>query len=203
MPLADYCFDFHAGGASLAYLPALIVDRPRSEAQRTVTDRLVEAFRPPRVLYMDMLGEDRLIGAAAGRHGAHFVTGEFGGGASVSAHGVDLVACGLAAMLEAVGIFDSAAARAARGKCGKSRVMSVNGPEHYLFAPSNGLFEPRFALGDEVTAGGLAGFIHDAQSLWEPPQEIRFAGTGTVVCARTHAHVAPGDCLAHLASDAD
>jgi predicted deacylase len=202
MPLADYCFDFHSGGASLSYLPALIVDRPRDEAQHAITERLVEAFRPPRVLFMDMLGEDRLIGAAASRHGVHFVTGEFGGAAGVSADGIELVASGVAAMLEAVGILDSAVAQAARRMCAPSRRMSVNGPEHYLFAPCAGLFEPRFALGDDISAGALAGYIHDPEALWEPPQEIHFAGNGTVVCLRTHARVVPGDCLAHLASDA-
>jgi predicted deacylase len=34
MPIIDYCFDFHAGGTSLNYLPNLILDRPRTDKQR-------------------------------------------------------------------------------------------------------------------------------------------------------------------------
>jgi predicted deacylase len=79
--------------------------------------------------------------------------------------------------------------------------MRVTGPEHYVYAPARGLFEPDFALGDAVRAGQKAGRIHFPEEPDRAPRELEFAGDGMVVCRRTVSLVAPGDCLAHLASD--
>jgi predicted deacylase len=201
MTIADYCFDFHAGGSSLNYLPTLIVDRPTTGAHSAVIDKLIEAFHPPRVLLMDMLGEDRVIAAAAHRHDVVFLTGEFGGGASVDLEGLRIVSTGLAGMLEALGVLSSTEKHEQRGNAAPIRRLSVRGPAHYLFASRSGIFEPRFRLGDDVREGQLAGYIHDPGAPWLAPEEVRFSGTGIVLCIRTFAQVTAGDCLGHLASD--
>lgn len=64
-----------------------------------------------------------------------------------------------------------------------------------------GLFEPGFALGDTVRAGNLAGWIHFPEEPERVPRAPHFAGDGMVVCRRVPSLVAPGNCLAHLASD--
>jgi predicted deacylase len=80
--------------------------------------------------------------------------------------------------------------------------MRVIGAAHYVYAPVRGLFEPAFALGDQVRAGDLAGRVHFPEEPERAPRELAFAGDGMVVCRRVPSLVAPGDCLAHLASDA-
>ncbi len=201
MPMADYCLDFHAGGASLRYLPTLLVERPATETQRRKLGTVVDAFCPPRLLYMDMLGEDRVIAAAALRHDVCFVTGEFGGGATVDLDGLDVLTKGLARVLRAVGVLDDGLEDGTEAATGRTRTLSVKGADHYLFAARPGIFEPTFQLGDEVVAGQLAGYIHDPHAPWQAPEEIRFAGSGLALCIRTQALVVPGDCLGHLASD--
>jgi len=202
LPRVDYCFDFHAGGSSLNYLPTLIVaDRPRTDARRAVIDKLVEAFEPPRVLYMDMLGEDRVISAAAERHDVCFLTGEFGGGASVNIEGLEIVRGGIARMLAALGMLSDAEGYGQRGDRRPIRRLSVKGAGHYIFASRAGIFEPRFKLGDDVREGQVAGHIHDPSAPWQAPEEVRFAGNGSVLCIRTFAQVSGGDCLGHLASE--
>jgi predicted deacylase len=200
LPRADYCFDFHAGGTSLDYLPTLIAQPPRSAKRRALQDRLVAAFQPPRLLYMDMLGEDRTIAAAAERHGVFFMTGEFGGGARVSPEGLDLLVRGLRRMMVAIGVLDGEPADV---PVRPVRTLSVKGAAHYLFASRPGIFEPCFRLGDEARRGRVAGYIHEPLAPWKDPAEIRFAGDGIVLCMRALARVAPGDCLGHLASDVD
>jgi predicted deacylase len=70
-----------------------------------------------------------------------------------------------------------------------------------VFAPCNGIFEPKFKLGDEVKAGQIAGHVHDPIMPWKDPVEVAFKGSGLVLCVRTFALVEAGDCLGHLASD--
>jgi predicted deacylase len=202
LPQADYCFDFHAGGASLNYLPTLIVDASAAEEWGAELERFVAAFQPPRVLYMNMLGEDRVIAAAARRNRVRFVTGEFGGAATVNLDGLAILASGLPQALSAIGILKDINPNARASVCAPIQRLSVKGSAHYVFAPKPGIFEPRFKLGDSVEAGQVAGYIHDPLAPWQAPEEIRFEEQGVALCIRTGALVAAGDCLAHLASDA-
>jgi predicted deacylase len=203
MPLADYCFDFHAGGASLNYLPTLIIDGSEPLARQAALTPLIAAFRPPRLLQMDMLGEDRLIAAAAKRHGVAFLTGEFGGGSTINPDSVDMLRDGIRRMLRAIGILTRAGSTSEVAPLPHTRTLSVKGAADYVFAPRSGIFEPRFRLGDEIEANQLAGYIHDPHAPWRLPEEVRFSGRGLALCIRTYALVSAGDCLAHLASDVD
>jgi predicted deacylase len=199
MKLADYAFDFHSGGSSLDYLPTLFVfggatdDKAKAEIERLVT-----AFNPSHLLVMNMMGEDRVISAAARRSGAVFFTGEFGGGASVNPEGLAMAKAGIAGVLDTLGVLPRSGPAPAPKQV---RRLVVKGPEHYVFAPCNGIFEPKFKLGDEVKAGQIAGHVHDPIMPWKDPVEVAFKGSGLVLCVRTFALVEAGDCLGHLASD--
>jgi predicted deacylase len=196
MPLADVAIDLHAGGSSLNYLPTLFVMRSSDPAKQAEIDRLAQAFAPPRMLVMDMLGEDRTIDQAAARNGVLFLTGEFGGAATVSPEGVAVVRRGLAGVMGALGMAPPPESAGA-----PIRRMEVRGEQHYIFAPRPGIFEPAFRLGDEVKAGQRAGLVHDLHEPWRTPTEVTFQGSGLAICIRTFARVEPGDCLGHLASD--
>lgn len=198
-PLCDVAFDIHAGGASTNYLPTLLAAPPQDAVRRREYRRLVEAIGAPRVLIMDLLGEDRTFGAAAERHGLHFLCGEFGGHATCNVEGLGIVEAGVERLMAAMGMIDFPAAELAPAA---GRLVQVDGRRHYVFAPVGGVFEPAFRLGDTVHAGQAAGWVHDPRRPEQPPCEVRFAGDGFVICTRTLAQVEPGDCLAHLAQDA-
>lgn len=199
MPLADYAIDFHSGGSSLDYLPTLLVfDPPSDTAPKAEVDRLVAAFGAPRLLTMNLMGEDRVISAAAQRSGALFFAGEFGGGASVSPEGLAIVKAGIAGVLDATGVLPrSGAAPPPR----PIRRLAIKGAEHFLYAPCNGIFEPKFRPGDEIKAGQIGGYVHDPIMPWKEPVEVAFKASGLALCIRTFALVEAGDCLGHLASD--
>ena len=84
----------------------------------------------------------------------------------------------------------------------QTRFLRVEGARHYVYAAHAGVFEPTFALGDQVRAGQLAGRLFDPHRPWAAPENIPFRGDGTVMCMRTFARVEPGDCIALLASEA-
>ena len=83
-----------------------------------------------------------------------------------------------------------------------SRLMHVAGADHFLFATARGLFVPEVALGEAVTAGQRAGRILSIEEPERPPVALHFARAGLVVCRRVPAQAVPGDCVAHLATDA-
>jgi predicted deacylase len=195
LPLADYVLDMHSGGASLNYLPTLITYPAQSEEERRKLDLVVCGFNPPRELVMDPLSEDSVIGAGARRNGAVFVSGEFGGGASLSPSAVEIVVCGLKGALAALGVIPGDAAPASHA----IQRLRVKPGEHYLHAPRSGVFEPLFVLGQDVKAGQLAGYLYDQEEPWREPEPLYFEGDGLVVCVRTFALAEAGDCLVHLA----
>ena len=109
MPRADYILDFHAGGASMDYLPMLFVTRPGTEAEREKTEMLIKAFAAPRVMYMDALESEVMIGSAARKHGTFFATGEFGGAGAINLDGLAIINRGISGLLAAVGVMPRAA----------------------------------------------------------------------------------------------
>jgi predicted deacylase len=202
LPRADYLFDFHAGGSSLQYLPTLLAPRWDSAAEKQKLEGIIEAFAPPNVVYYDSIralsGEDRVIGNYARQNDAFFVTGEFGGGSTVNLQGLAVVETGLRSVLAHLKVLPPPTPRQ---KPGKIRRLVMDDPGLYAFSPRRGLLEPKFALGDEVKAGALAGLIYDLDNPWAEPVAVPFRHAGFAVCIRTFSLVEAGDCLGHLASD--
>ena len=158
---------------------------------------MIKAFGASRVLYMDELGSDSMIGSVARKHGAFFMTGEFGGGGSVSPEGLAIVERGIRGVLDALGVLPGAQHRNPPSRIRRYRFRA----EHYVFAPLPGIFEPAFKLGDDVRAGQLAGLIYDPYRPWIEPERAIFRAGGLAVMQRTHARVDAGDCLAHLCEE--
>jgi predicted deacylase len=197
MPRADCALDFHAGGSTMNYLPMLFVVTPTDEIAREKTERMIEAFAAPRVLNMGALESDQMIGSAARRHGAFFMTGEFGGGGTVSLDGLAIVERGIRGVLKALGVMVGPPLSAPPSSIKRYTFR----PEHYVFAPIPGIFEPACRLGDEVRVGQLAGLIYDPYRPWLPPEQVAFNAEGLTVMQRTYARVDAGDCLAHLCEE--
>lgn len=204
LPRSDYLIDFHAGGSSLQYLPTLLAPRWSDPAEKNKLEEFIDAFDPPNVVYFDSIralsGEDRVIGNYAHQNKVFFVTGEFGGGSTVNLDGLAVVENGLRSVLDHLKVLAPEAPLPPRR--GKTRRLVMDDPGLYAFAPRRGMFEPKFALGDEVEDNALAGLIYDLDDPWADPVEVRFKKGGLAVCIRTFALVEAGDCLGHLASPA-
>ncbi|WP_244831769.1 succinylglutamate desuccinylase/aspartoacylase family protein [Caballeronia sp. TF1N1] len=199
LPRADVVIDLHAGGASFEHAPTLLASPPSGDAARRARYLdLVRAFGAPYTMIMDLLGEDRTFAAAAERHDTLFLCGEFGGHAGCDAANLAIVESGLQRVLHRLDVLHDAAHDAPP----RTRYLRVEGTQHYVYAPHAGVFEPAFALNDEVRSGQLAGRLFDPQEPWRAPREIAFRGDGRVMCARTFARVEAGDCIALLAAEA-
>lgn len=108
-----------------------------------------------------------MIGNYAHRNNVFVVTGEFGGGSTVNLEGLAVVENGIRSVSlasESPRPGDDAAPRR-----GNTRRLIMDDPGLYACSPRRGLFEPKFALGDEVKDEAIAGLICDLDNPWADP----------------------------------
>ncbi|MEO3388776.1 succinylglutamate desuccinylase/aspartoacylase family protein [Mesorhizobium sp. CAU 1741] len=203
LPRADCLIDLHAGGSSLQYLPTLLAPRWSDPQKASRVEALIDAFEPENVIYFDSVralsGEDRVIGNYAHQKNVDFLTGEFGGGSSVNIDGLSTAEKGIRGVLAHLGVLpaDQRATPRDRG----IRRFAMDDPGLYAFADRRGFFEPRFALGQTLPSGAVAGLIHDIDNPWSAPVVVHFRTGGIAMCVRTFSLVEAGDCIGHLASE--
>ena len=201
IPLADLVIDLHSGGSSLNYIPTALAKQSGDPALYQKQLAALRAFGAPYTYIQGGAqgqGGDQTLGSGADRRGAIALGTELGGAGAVNASGLAIAERGLRNLLVHLGIL------------GKehwveppvpTRFLDVRGPEMYIYAPENGVFEPLVELGDTVTPGTPAARIHFPETPWLPPAELAFKAAGIVMCKRIPARTKRGDCLFHLAAD--
>ncbi|MBT5415277.1 MAG: deacylase [Rhodospirillaceae bacterium] len=199
MSAADIVLDLHSGGRSLRFLPCATIIDHSDATERSRRLALALAFGAPAVLISHAF-EERNSSGAARRAGAVRIGAEIGGGASAENALVDLTFDGVMNMLAWSGIVPESFAK--QNQAPADAVYDVVQQRDYVYALHDGLFEPAVLLGDRVEEGDLAGLLHDPSRMLNDPVEGRFRASGRVVCLRVPALSERGDCLAHLAREA-
>ncbi len=201
IPLADLVIDLHSGGSSLMYIPCALA---KQSANPAVFERQLAALRAFGAPYTYIQGGaqgqggDQTLGSGADRRGIIALGTELGGTGTLTPAGLAIAERGLRNLLVHLGILPRDEWREPPAP---TRFLDVRGPEMYVYAPENGLFEPLVELGEEVAPGRPAARIHVPETPWLPPVEVRFNAAGIVMCKRIPARTKRGDCLFHLASD--
>ncbi len=196
-PMADFAHDFHAGGTSMSYLPYAAMRRSKDPDLTKRTLAALTAFDPPRALIWEF-SPDEGIGQVLGvNRGMVFLSGEFGGGGSVSRQGIALIERGIRRVFAHLGMAEPEPRHAATGE---PEYLEILGHDYYVQAPETGLFEPVTELGDQVDAGQLCGVVHFVDNPAREPVPSTFKVAGQVICRRHPGRVERGDCVAHLAT---
>ena len=198
MSVADIVVDLHSGGGSMRFSPCATIIDHADATERARRLALALAFGAPSVLISHAF-EERNSSGAARRAGAVRIGAEIGGGASAERALVDLTFDGVMNTLAWSGIVPESSAD--QRQTPADAIYDVLQERDYVYATSDGLFEPAVLLGDKVEKGDLAGLLHDPSRMLNDPVEVRFRASGTVVCARAPALSERGDCLGHLARD--
>ncbi|TKT69559.1 succinylglutamate desuccinylase [Aquamicrobium sp. LC103] len=193
LPMADLVVDLHSGGRSLEYVHCALIRPSKDPGRQKAMHELVRAFGAPFSYVSDGRGGGgaTTLSATAETMGVPVLTTELGGGGRLSVRGKSLADAGVRRLLQIVGIRDDGTVPEAPA----TRMMEVPGREYFVYADFNGLFEPLANLGDEVSAGQLAGLIHSFEHPMKEPHPIRFQVSGMVACRRFPALTARGDCL--------
>ncbi|WP_198374585.1 succinylglutamate desuccinylase/aspartoacylase family protein [Neoroseomonas rubea] len=198
---ADLVIDLHSGGSSLNYIPTALAKQSADPALYAKQLAALRAFGAPYTYIQGGAqgqGGDQTLGSGADRRGRISLGTELGGAGAVNTSGLAIAERGLRNLLVHLGIIG--------GEHWveppvETRFLDVRGPEMYVYAPENGVFEPLVELGEEVVPGTPAARIHVPETPWLPPVEITFKAAGIVMCKRIPARTKRGDCLFHLASD--
>ena len=203
IPMADAFMDLHSGGYSMHAIPTAIIYRPKT---REMMDRVVgaaEVWGCPIGIVLDDLGERRTIDAVCRDRGLLKLGTELAGAGTVSVEALTIAETGIWNLLKYFGVLAGQPPQPRRTPPTRTpmRLTEITGPEAYVYATGNAIFEPNFVLGDMVSAGAVAGWQHYLDEIERDPLPLKFAKSGMVACSRGPGRVGPGDLVAVVVSD--
>lgn len=200
MPQVSISVDVHAAGnameAALSTTMHWVDDAKVIERTRA----LAENFAAPYNVIFWGVDEGGTVASSAEAHGALSISSELGGYGRVSVEGLRVAERGLSNVLKWQGMIEGAPDLSQRDGS-RTRHMQVRDSRCYLFAPSDGLFEPRFLPGQEVRAGELAGTLHFIEEWARAPQPVEFRIDGRIWMAPGSGRVKKGDVVAVIMQD--
>jgi uncharacterized protein len=203
LPMADYYHDAHAGGSSLSYLPFVSIRRSGDASLDAAALAAARAYGAPNIQIWGYSPDPRLSTAEANRQKVVSLGGEFGGAGTVSRRGVALVERGVRRLLAHWNMMAPAPEDELEAGAPAARVVEVRGRDYYVYARRSGIFEPAVDLGESVAEGQLCGSVWGLEDVADAPHPEPFSRAGTVMCLRHPGLVQKGDCVAHLATEAE
>lgn len=199
-PLGDAMLDLHSGGSSLDILPSAIIEPAPDPAHRRRNIDAVLAFDAPLTVVIDNLGDPRTSTATSVRAGLTTVGTEMAGKGAVTPEAVRICRRGVRNVLAHLEILPPGPdAETARPR-GDRTILRIPGPSGYVFAESDGVFEPFHELGTRVAAGAEAGRVHNLADPSHPPQVLHYAADGVVFGRRHPGRVVSGSCCVVVAA---
>ncbi|TPM87432.1 deacylase [Mesorhizobium sp. B2-3-3] len=190
----DAVLDLHSGGSSLNHLSCSYADLGTDKAMAQRTFAALEAMNAPLSWAQIGCPNGPVAGRAALQKGAMYLSGEFGGGGRLDHEALEVAERCVYRLLNHLGIL----AMEARWRAEMPTRFVFNVQGDFVYAPSDGVFEPLAGLADTVESGQLAGYLHLPECPMEAPVELRFANGGTVSVLRTMGRSRAGDCLFQL-----
>ncbi len=200
MPQVEVSVDVHSAGNSMEAALCSIMHWVDDAKTIERTQALAENFAAPYNVVFWGVDETATVAAAAERHGALSISTEIGGYGRVRPDAVRIAERGLDNVLKWMGIVDGEP-DITQPDGGRTRQMMVRDQRSYLFAPSDGLFEPRFFPEQEIRAGELAGYLHFVEEWEREPQPIEFGIDGAIWMAPGSGRVKKGDVMAVIMQD--
>ncbi len=199
-PLADAFLDLHSGGSSLAIIPSAIIE-PVADPDAHARNRAAAlAFGAPITVAIDNRGDPRTATASAARAGLTVMGTEMAGGGAVSPDAVALCRRGVRNVLAHLGALPREMADPPKAA---SPVYDLPGPNAYVLATDEGVFEPYHTNGTPVRAGQPAGRIHFLVDPSRPPVELAYQSDGVLYGRRQPGKVRPGNCCLVVARPLD
>lgn len=198
MPAHDIVLDLHSGGTSMAHLPTSLIERQGGAEHFARMLELMLAMGMPYGFVAQNGAAAPTSLAAAARAGAIGLSGEFGGGGTVTPDSMALTRSAIDNLLLATGATDAPVlARTVRRA--QTELLQLTSHAQAIYATRPGWFEPARLPGDHVLKGQVAGWYHDFNRPDEAEQELTFGVSGVVLSQRLHAMSQAGDCLVQVA----
>lgn len=192
----DISVDVHAAGHAMeAALSSNMHYTDDAETLRK-TFALAEHFAAPYNVVFWGVDETSTLAAAAERRNVLAIACELGGYGRVSVEGLRIAERGLDNVLKGFGMIDGKPDTSQRDGRNATQHMEVRDQTGYVFAPSDGLFEPRHLAGAPVKAGELAGHLHFVEEWAREPMAVEYRSDGFLWMACGPGRVRKGDVVA-------
>ena len=196
LPLADAGIDLHSGGSSAYYLPSAFLCTGHDSDMTGPNLALAEAFNAPFTYIVDGAGSATGFDPVANQKGVPFISTELSGGANIDVEATAIGMRGVDNVMRHLGIV------AGEPELGApTRFLNGIDGSAYLSAPYSGIFEPRYKLGDSVSAGDIAGLLYSVEEVEREPLPLAFENSGLVMVRRNGARVRRGGHLFLVASE--
>lgn len=197
-PRHEVIFDIHSGGTSMEHLPTALIERDSDPARHARALSLMAALGMPYGFVADNGPAAPTSMGAARRAGALGLSGEFGGGGTLTVDSMAFTKRATDALLQALGVTD-APLLGPHAAAGPMQLLSLSRHSQGLYATRPGWFEPAIRLGETVAKGQPAGWYHDLDRPGSAPETLSFAEPGVVLSRRLHTMSEAGDCLVQVA----
>ena len=200
LPRCDVAMDLHSGGSAARYLPCafLVVGGDKDLRARKLS--ATEAFAAPMTMVVTSTASAGSLSTACDRCNVAMVATELGGANTVTKDTLQIGTVGVQRVLHHLQILP---ADKSDLPTTKTQFMTFPDAACMVMAPAAGLFEPYCRLGEQVTAGQLAGCIHSLEAPELEPINVSFERDGIIVVARVRAPVKRGDFVFNLATKID
>ncbi|MDF7662289.1 succinylglutamate desuccinylase/aspartoacylase family protein [Erwiniaceae bacterium L1_54_6] len=196
-PLCDFYIDLHSGGSSLFIEESaqVVVTEELNPQVRERSEAMARAFGATLTVVTNNMGDPRTSCGAAANLGLPAIAAEMGWNGSVSPRGVQRTRAAVTRVLNHLGVISAEVVPAE-----PSRQVFIPAGGN-LLSPGDGWFEPLHDIGDEVSAGELAGWLHRLTEPHAQPQAVHFPQGGCIYSQRTFGATAQGNSLAVLVQD--
>lgn len=197
-PRHDVVFDIHSGGTSMAHLPCALIERQGSPERFARALDLMAGLGMPFAFVAENGADAPTSMAAAARAGAIGISGEFGGGATVTPRTMALTARAVDSLLLALGVIGEPVLGPHAAIEGPTELLALQSHAQAVFATRRGWFEAAVLPGARVKKGEIAGWYHDFERPEAAEEVLRFPADGIVISQRLHADSRSGDCLVQV-----
>ena len=191
--------DIHSGGTSMDHLVCSLMETTRDAARDERALVLLKAMGMPYGIIADNGLDSPTSMAAAIRTGCIGLSGEFGGGGTVTRRTMTMTGAAVDNLLLTLGVTSRRYVSTDQTARDETRIIAQGSQSLFVYAEREGWFEPAVDIGDTVAKGQVAGWLHDLERPLEAPLELRFRDSGIVLSRRLHTHSHSGDTLFNLA----
>lgn len=195
LPQVQVSVDVHAAGNAMEAALSSNMHHTNDAAVLAKTLALASAFGAPYNVVFWGVDETATLAAAAEARGVLAIACELGGYGRVSVEGVRIAERGLDNVLRHFGMIDGRPDTVQADGSPATKHMEVRDQRGYVFAPSEGLFEPRHLPGAPVSEGELAGYLHFVEEWEREPIPVKFRSDGYVWMAPGQGRVRKGDVV--------
>jgi N-alpha-acetyl-L-2,4-diaminobutyrate deacetylase len=199
LPLCDAVLDLHSGGYSLNLYPYISMHTLPNEEQRAHTRAALDAFQAPVGLIMKEFTGEGLLDYAVERMGKIFLCAEMGGSGCLTPYTLQLTEVGTRNFLKHLNILEGEIVTCADRDLPPMRIMETPDPENYHYVAVDGIYEPFFELGVNVSSGQPLGQVHFVQHPAKEPKIVRAQSSGILIGTRGPGFVEGGDCVGLVA----